>query len=88
MPLKTSPMIYMIKTEPKKPSTQKEKQGITNTLALPIDKMTYIYILCPIKTYISLMPPIHIPSAIHTYIHTYIYGETLDFIIHILQTNK
>jgi hypothetical protein len=24
-----------------------EKQGITNTLALPIDKMLYIYLLCP-----------------------------------------
>jgi hypothetical protein len=23
------------------------KQGITNTLALPIDKMLYIYVLCP-----------------------------------------
>jgi hypothetical protein len=23
------------------------KQGITNTLALPIDKMLYIYLLCP-----------------------------------------
>jgi len=26
---------------------KKKKQGITNTLALPIDKMLYIYILCP-----------------------------------------
>ncbi len=24
-----------------------KKQGITNTLALPIDKMLYIYLLCP-----------------------------------------
>jgi hypothetical protein len=24
-----------------------EKQGITHTLALPIDKMLYIYVLCP-----------------------------------------
>jgi hypothetical protein len=24
-----------------------EQQGITNTLALPIDKMLYIYLLCP-----------------------------------------
>jgi hypothetical protein len=24
-----------------------ENKGITNTLALPIDKMLYIYLLCP-----------------------------------------
>jgi hypothetical protein len=24
-----------------------EQQGITNMLALPIDKMLYIYVLCP-----------------------------------------
>jgi hypothetical protein len=84
MPLKTSPMIYMTKTEPKKPSTQKQNKGITNTLALPIDKMTYIYILCPIKTYLSNAPS----TSLVPYIHTYIYGETLHSIIHILQRNK
>jgi hypothetical protein len=26
---------------------EKKKKGITNTLALPIDKMLYIYLLCP-----------------------------------------
>ncbi len=28
------------------PKSEQEKQGITNTLALPIDKMLYIYLMC------------------------------------------
>jgi hypothetical protein len=31
----------------KKNSATYKKQGITNTLALPIEKMLYIYLLCP-----------------------------------------
>jgi len=32
-----------------RPNTEKNQQnkGITNSLALPIDKMLYIYVLCP-----------------------------------------
>jgi hypothetical protein len=32
------------------------KQGITNTLALPIDKMLYIYVLCPHSELIKSVP--------------------------------
>jgi hypothetical protein len=31
----------------KKNNATYKKQGITNMLALPIDKMLYIYLLCP-----------------------------------------
>jgi hypothetical protein len=55
-----------------------DEQGITNTLALPIDEMLYIYLLCPHSKHPKKLHGTYLESPLGIFLVEVALGTTRD----------